>query len=136
MPLHITRIAFGCNDADILGERLLGRAHAGESSVSTRYRPKRADELIGGSLYWIIRHRLVARSPILGFAEEAESKRCVIRIAERLIPVRALPRRAHQGWRYLEDADAPADLLSGDEDDDLAMLPRHIAEELSALALL
>ncbi len=136
MPLHITKVAVGCADADVLAERLLGRASNGASTVFTRYRPKRADEVIGGSLYWIIKHRLVVRSPILGFDEADDGKRCVIRVAERLVTVRALPRRAHQGWRYLEAGDAPADLLTGDEDDDLAALPRHLAEELSALALL
>ena len=67
--LHLTKVAVGCADADFLGERLIARASAGESFIMTRYRPTRAAELEGGSLYWIIRHQLVARSPILGFAE-------------------------------------------------------------------
>ena len=32
-------------------------------------RPKRADELIGGSLYWIVKHRLVACQQILRFED-------------------------------------------------------------------
>lgn len=129
--LHLTKVAVGCADADFLGERLIARASAGESFIMTRYRPTRAAELEGGSLYWIIRHQLVARSPILGFAEE--EGRCRIRLAAELVPVRIRPRRAHQGWRYLAAADAPADLAGAA--DDLASLPPRLASELSALGL-
>jgi hypothetical protein len=49
--------------------------------------------------------------------------------------VRAVPKRAHQGWRYLAHADAPADLGDG-EADGLAALPAHLAAELAVLALI
>ena len=133
-PLNMTKVAVGCVSAEILRDRLAARAANGESSVFTRYRPRRADELVGGSLYWIIKHRLVVRSPIIGFAEAEDGGRCIIRVDARVIPVRARPRRAHQGWRYLAGGDAPAD-FDGDEDG-LAALPTRIAEELSALALI
>ncbi len=133
-PLHMTKVAFGCDTVDILRDRLIGRASGGEATVSTRFRPKRADELVGGSLYWIVKHRLVVRSPIVGFVEDEDGKRCIIRVDARLIPVRARPKRAHQGWRYLVGADAPAD-FDGD-DDGLAALPANIAADLSALALI
>ena len=61
--------------------------------------------MIGGSLYWIHKHQLVARSEIVGF-EEAEGGRTNIVVSTRLIDVHPKPRRAHQGWRYLEAADA------------------------------
>jgi hypothetical protein len=51
-----------------------------------------------------------------------------------LIPVRAKPKRAHQGWRYLEDADAPAD-LDGGEADDLDAMPVALMSELTKLGL-
>lgn len=131
-PLHITKVAFGCTSLDILAERLDSRAAGGETTVSTRYRPKRADELIGGSLFWIIKHQLVARQPILGFTES--EGRCVIRVAAGIVPVRAYPKRAHQGWRYLEGGDAPADLLDGAVD--TADMPPRLISELAALALI
>ena len=134
MPLHITKVAFGCATVDILDQRLVGRAANGETTVSTRYRPKRADEIKGGSLYWIIKHHLVARSPILGFADD-EGGRTIIRVSDRLIPVRAMPRRAHQGWRYLNGEDVPTD-LGGSEADELAALPPQLVLALSALALI
>jgi hypothetical protein len=45
-----------------------------------------------------------------------------------------VPRRAHQGWRYLPEADAPADLADGDAD--LSELPAAMAGELAALGLI
>ena len=102
--------------------------------VVTRFRPKRADELVGGSIYWIIKHRIAARQIIIGFADREEDRRTIIRLDPLLVPVRALPRRAHQGWRYLEPADAPLD-LDGD-DSGLADLPSALSIRLAALALI
>ncbi len=74
--------------------------------MPTRMRPKRAAELVGGSLYWIVKHRIVARQEILRF-EDREDGRIDIVCSAELVPVSPMPRRAHQGWRYLEEADAP-----------------------------
>ncbi|MCW3846827.1 DUF1489 domain-containing protein [Sphingomonas sp. LB-2] len=133
MPLHLTKVAFGCTQVETLRERIEWRAAQGpEFPVTTRYLPKRFAELEdGGSLYWIIRHQLVARSPILGFAE-AEGGRTAIRLAAELILVQPRPKRAHQGWRYLEDADAPVDLGEGDAAD----LPAELAGKLAGMGLL
>ena len=130
-PLHLTKVAFGCDDVDILRDRLVGRAEGGETFITTRYRPTRHGELVGGSLFWILKHQLVARSEILRF-DEVEG-RCAIRLAAELVPVRIRPKRAHQGWRYLTGADAPADLDGAV--DDLAALPPSLVSALAALAL-
>jgi hypothetical protein len=46
--------------------------------------------------------------------------------------IAAVPKRAHQGWRYLGDDDAP----SGDADDSgLSELPPLLYGKLAALAL-
>jgi len=50
------------------------------------------------------------------------------------VPVRARPKRAHQGWRYLAGTDAPED-FDGD-DAELAQMPERLIGELSALALI
>ena len=139
MPLNLTKIAYGCESLDILAARLAVRAETeGELRMTTRYLPKRHAEMAGGSLYWIIRHALVARSPLIGFAEAEDgtesNKRTIIRLEPRLIPVRPRPKRAHQGWRYLEAKDAPEDLGTGAPD--LAALPPALLGELEALALL
>jgi hypothetical protein len=135
MTLHLTKVAVGCAEPETLRARLESRASGGETFIVTRFRPKQADELVGGSLYWIIKHRLVARQEILGFADDPDGKRCRILLSTDLRPVRAVPKRAHQGWRYLPGADAPAD-LGGDEAEGMAALPSAMAAELSALALI
>lgn len=133
-PLNITKVAVGCASLDILAERITARAENEVAVVTTRYRPTRHAELIGGSLYWIIKHRLVARQEILGFAETEDSRRWRILVVARLVPVLERPRRAHQGWRYLEGKDAPADIDGADGA--LGELPALLRGELSALALI
>jgi len=103
-----------------------------ETHMSTRYLPKRHEEMIGGSLYWIIEHALVARSPILGF-EQRPDGRWTIRLAPQLILVHPKAKRAHQGWRYLEEADAPRDLLEGEVAGDA--LPPRLVRKLAELGL-
>jgi hypothetical protein len=75
---------------------------------------------------------MVARSAILGF-EEADGGKTHIVIASDLIPVMPSPKRAHQGWRYLEGKDAPRDLAGGEAGGDA--LPIDLAAELGRLGL-
>ncbi len=131
MPLHLTKIAFGCASLAVLEERLAARGN--EARLTTRYRPKCSDEIVGGSLYWIIAHRIVARSPILRFDTAEDGKKTDIVIAAYAIPVMARSRRAHQGWRYLEGADAPPDLADAAEG--AAGMPADLRDTLSALGL-
>ncbi|MGN6619994.1 MAG: DUF1489 family protein [Sphingomonas sp.] len=134
MALHITKVAFGAPSLDHLAERLKARAEAGPVFLTTRYLPKRHEEIAGqGSLFWIIKHQLVARSPILGFGE-AEGGRVAIHIDPALVLVHARPKRAHQGWRYLESADAPADLGGGAGG--IEQLPTALISRLAELALI
>ena len=63
--LHLTKVAVGCRTIESLQKRVAARARDGEVRVTTRMRPKRADELIGGSLHWIVRHRIIGRQQIL-----------------------------------------------------------------------
>ncbi len=130
--LHLTKVAFACESYDVLAARIASREADGVIRLSTRYRPKRHEELVGGSLYWILKHRLVARSEILGF-EEVEGGRTAIILSARLIPVEPVPRRAHQGWRYLPETDAPRDLaeLSGGD----GALPPELTERLAEIGL-
>ena len=134
MPLHISKVAVGCASLDALRTRQRLRLSEGVVPIVTRFRPKRADELIGGSIYWIVKHRIAARQTILGFAEREQDRRTVIRLDPDLVAVRALPRRAHQGWRYLPAEEAPLD-LAGD-DSGLADLPADLTARLAALALI
>ena len=131
MPgLHLTKVALGCRDLPGLQSRIAGRVDGGVVRVATRFRPKRAEELIGGSLFWIVRHRLVACQPILRF-DDREDGRIDIVCSDQLLPVVPIARRAHQGWRYYEaDAEANDNEVSG-----LEALPAPLFSRLAALAL-
>ena len=134
MPLHISKVAVGCASLDALRARQRLRLADGIVPIVTRFRPRRADEVVGGSIYWIVKHRIVCRQAILGFADREEDRRTIIRLNPELVLVRALPRRAHQGWRYLPAEEAPFD-LDGDETG-LAELPPALTARLSSLALI
>ncbi len=134
MPLHITKVAFGATSLDHLTERLAGRAAEGGVFLTTRYLPKRHEEIVGaGSLFWIIKHQLVARSRIERFGE-ADGGRVAIHLDPALVLVQARPKRAHQGWRYLEGGDAPVDLGHGAAG--LVEMPPALLGALAELALI
>lgn len=131
MPLHLTKVAVGCASIQALENRIARRAGKGEVRVPTRMRPKRMEELVGGSLHWIVKHRIVARQQILRFEDRGDGRIDIVCSAE-LVVIPPKPKRAHQGWRYLEDKDAPA----GDNDESgLSDLPPRLYGKLAALAL-
>ena len=74
------------------------------------------------------------RQAILDFATSPRDGRTIIRLAPELIRVRHQAMRAHQGWRYLEPAEAPDDLEG--EPDGMDALPPALLGKLSTLALL
>lgn len=129
MPLHMTKIAFGAKSWDDLAGWYRDRD---EIKLTTRYLPKRHEEMAGGSLYWILNHALVARSPIQGFSK-TEDGRWHINLEPRLIRVDPLPKRAHQGWRYLAEDKAPRDLAEGEDVGDA--LPGRLQLKLQKLGL-
>ena len=125
----MTKVAYGAQSLEEVHGWFQGRD--GQARLTTRNLPRRHAEMIGGSVYWILKHQLVARSEILGF-EAALDGRTDIVIAARLIDIHPRPRRAHQGWRYLEEPDAPADLSAGESAE---VLPAQMASDLARLGL-
>ena len=130
MPLHMTKIAFGAKNHADLESWFRNRK---DMRLTTRYLPKRHEEMAGGSLYWIRDHALVGRTPIRGFEQTPEG-RWWIHLEPRLIAVLPRPKRAHQGWRYLEEANAPRDLEEGEDIGDV--LPGRLAGKLQKLGLI
>jgi hypothetical protein len=130
MPLHMTKIAFSAESPASLKAWL--ESHPDEALLTTRYLPKRHEEMVGGSLYWIFEHTLIGRSPLLGFTQK-EDGRWHIRMEPRLIAIHTVPRRAHQGWRYLDEASAPRDLGDGEDPGDV--MPSRLIGELAKLGL-
>ena len=127
--LHLTKVAFGCASLEALTNRVARRASKGEVRVATRMRPKRADELIGGSLHWIVKHRIVARQQILRIDERSDGRIDIV-CSDELIMLPPVPKRAHQGWRYLEQEISEEADPSG-----LGDLPPRLYGKLAALAL-
>jgi hypothetical protein len=129
MPLNLTKIAFGAKSYDDLAgwyeEREVIR-------LTTRNRPTRHEEVVGGSLFWIINHAIVARSPITAFVKN-EDGRWDICLEPKLIRVHQIPKRAHQGWRYLTEEKAPRDVAEGEDIGDA--LPGKLAAKLERLGL-
>ncbi len=130
MPnLHLTKVAVGCRTLEALQKRVAGRATDGEVRVVTRMRPKRAGELIGGSLHWIVKHRLIARQRILRFDARKDGRVDIVCSAE-LEAIAPVPKRAHQGWRYYEPgADVEPDSSGVPE------LPPRMYAKLAGLGL-
>jgi len=132
VPLHLTKVAVGVASVEALENRIARRVtSAGEVRVPTRMRPKRMAELIGGSLHWIVKHRIVARQTILRFDDRSDGRLDIVCAQEvELIP--PIPKRAHQGWRYLADDDAPSDEGGNDG---MAELPPRMYAKLAGLGL-
>ena len=130
MPLSMTKIAYRSGSLENLRRWV---EEGEEAHMTTRYLPKRHAEMIGGSLYWIMDHTIVARSEILGFFQRPDSH-WTIRLAPLLIPVEPKHKRAHQGWRYLEEKNAPRDLAPGEQAGDA--IPGRLHGRLTKLGLI
>jgi len=130
MPqLHLTKVAFGCRDLDALRARVAARSEGGQLRVPTRMRPKRSAELVGGNLYWIVKHRIIGCNRILDF-EDREDGRINVLCSAELEAVAPIPRRAHQGWRYFEN-----EVVEEADETGIGELPPQLYGRLSALAL-
>ncbi|HVL29128.1 MAG TPA: DUF1489 family protein [Sphingomicrobium sp.] len=128
--LHLTKVAVGCASIEALRNRIARRVtQAGEVRVPTRMRPRRAAELPGGSLHWIVKHRIVARQQILRIDDRADGRVDIVCAAE-LVIIPPIPKRAHQGWRHYESDLVPEADASGVGD-----LPPGLYGKLAKLAL-
>lgn len=145
MPLHILKLAVGCDSIRDLEEwieetqalnRRLGRPE--EQLHTTRMVPKNRDEIVGkGSLYWVIKGQVSCREPIVDirpFTDADGIGRCHIVLQPTVIPVEPRPCRPFQGWRYLQDKDKPRDL--GKAGVDVQAMPEDMRRELARMGLL
>ncbi|MFI4974755.1 MAG: DUF1489 family protein [Caulobacterales bacterium] len=130
MALHMIKLCVGCDTVD---ELLAWRAEQGSPSpwiLRTRQTPKRAAELIeGGSLYRVYKGFVLSRQRILDVATVGQgvATRCEITLDPEVVLTLPTPRRAFQGWRYLDGADAPADLAQGGGGE---AMPTELARQL------
>lgn len=127
MALHMIKLVVGSASIEDL---LDWRAASGQDGqpwiLRTRMTPKRGAELVdGGSIYRVFKGVILCRQRILAVTTvgEGAAARCEITLDSQIVRVAPTPRRAFQGWRYLEPKDAPPDLdveAFGDVPDDLA----------------
>ena len=103
----------------------------------TRMWPKRGSELLeGGSIFWVIKGVIQCRQRVIRLDEVVGAdgiRRCAIVSDPELVRVAATPKRAFQGWRYLPEADAPADLNARAQNED--PLPPELSKALAAIGV-
>ncbi|MCK5424471.1 MAG: DUF1489 domain-containing protein [Emcibacter sp.] len=141
MAVHILKLCVGIDTVEHLIEVRRGREHLLPNGKPynyhiTRFRPKRANEILnGGSIYWVIKGFVQVRQRIIGLdpVETDTGVKCKIIMDTELVRTESQPRRPHQGWRYLEDVDVPRDILAGESVDNL---PPDLSTKLREMGLI
>jgi hypothetical protein len=144
MSLHLVKLCVGAVSVEDLQawiEQHLAekrrRGRVAEHVHTTRMVPKRVEALLdGGSLYWVIKGNIQVRQKLVDIRPYADAhgiRRCDLVLDPYPVLTSWQPRRAFQGWRYLEHKDVPLDL--GNEDG-ARKLPPHLRVELAQLGLL
>ncbi|WP_439156563.1 DUF1489 family protein [Yoonia sp.] len=138
--VHILKLSVGTDDvAGLAAWQASARAQTSDGLPRhiTRMWPKRGEEILtGGSIYWVIKGVILCRQPILRLDEYVggdDIRRCAIVCQPGLIRVAATPKRAFQGWRYLDPADAPEDLPEGRQNEEA--LPPELSKALAAIGV-
>jgi hypothetical protein len=138
--IHLIKLSVGTDDiADLAAWQGSARAQTpdGLPCHITRMWPKRETEILnGGSIYWVIKGLIACRQPILRLDEYLGGdgiRRCAIVCKPGLIPVAPAPKRAFQGWRYLEPQAAPPDLRAARAHEDT--LPPALSQALADIGL-
>ena len=145
MTVHLIKLCVGVETVEELAtwqaERLkrLKRARKTvELCHRTMQMPRRREEVLDdGSLFWVIKGFVLVRQRVLDLRpdiKEDGTACCGIVLDKELVATRAHPRRAFQGWRYLEAADAPKD--AGVVDAAAGDMPRGMREDLRELRLI
>ncbi|MFN3657660.1 MAG: DUF1489 family protein [Pseudolabrys sp.] len=144
MSLHLIKLCVGCESVadleDWIKLKLKEKKRRGQKPErihTTRMFPKRAEELIGGSLYWVIKGQITCREKILDVRQTTGKdgiKRCQVVLDGKPTLVEPRPRAAFQGWRYLEAKEAPRDLARAAPG--AARMPEKMRRELQELGLL
>ena len=145
MTLNLLKLCVGADSVEDLEEWIaerLAEARAkglpAEQFHTTRMVPTRGEELTdGGSLYWVIKGNVQCRqrlTEIRPFVDGEGISRCRLVLDPHVIRTDWQPRRAFQGWRYLQAKDAPHDLKDGSGG--WQALPPDLRSELASLGLL
>ena len=120
MPLLIKKLCVGVKSINALEEWQKGagleKAHRFGYQTPfhrTRNVPLRREHLLdGGSIYWVIGHAIQLRQKLidLRIGQNENGRYCDLLLAKNLIKTIPVACRPFQGWRYLEEKNAPRDL--------------------------
>jgi hypothetical protein len=145
MTVHLIKLCVGVETIEELAtwqaerlKRLKRARRTVELCHRTMQMPRRREEVLDeGSLYWVIKGFVLVRQRVLDLrpdVKEDGTACCGIVLDNELVATRAHPRRAFQGWRYLEAPDAPRDagVIDVAADD----MPRRMREDLRELRLI
>jgi hypothetical protein len=138
MTLHLLKLAVGVGDlAELRKVQRERRAERGFYCFYTRNTPRREEEVLdGGSIYWVIKGFVQARQRIRGFVPIVNRRgrpAVLVKLEAKIVPTDGQPRRAFQGWRYLDPKDAPRDQPKTGRGKEI---PPAMARELRELGLL
>jgi hypothetical protein len=129
MALHMIKLCVGAATVEDLLEWQRTREPGGPWIMRTRQTPKRAAEMVdGGSLFRVFKGVILCRQPVLAVntVGEGPAARCEVTLDPTPIRVAPTPRRAFQGWRYLDPKDAPPDLYT----EGFGHMPQELARQL------
>ena len=135
-PLHLVKLCVGVATLDEYETHVAARRAAdphGQQFHVTRMVPRRADEVVGNSLYWVIKGNIQCRQRIEAiepFTDGDGVRRCRLVLGADIVPTEWKRKRAFQGWRYLKGR-PPADLPEG-----AVGLPDALRRELLELGLM
>ena len=114
MAVHMIKLVVGAATVeDMLDWRARNAPDGGPWILRTRMTPKRGAEMVdGGSVYRVFKGVILCRQRILAVhtVGEGVAARCEITLSDDIVRVAPTPRRAFQGWRYLDPRDTPPDL--------------------------
>jgi hypothetical protein len=123
------KLCVGCDTVEELIQWHGAQGQTHPWVMHTRQTPKRAAEILaGGSLYRVFKGMVLCRQRILAIETvgEGEAARCEVTLDSEVTLTQTMPRRPFQGWRYLEDREAPADLVGFND----AAAPPDLARRL------
>ena len=139
-PLHLVKLCVGVESLEQFQTWAEGRLEslhaAGEREQLfhvTRMTPKRAEEVVGNSLYWVIKGHIQCRQQVIAiepFQDTDGVRRCRLVFDNAIVPTEWRRKKAFQGWRYFKGR-PPPDLPHGQEG-----LPPALHRELAELGLL
>ena len=138
--VHLIKLSVGSESVESLIDwqtRRSKQRKGGKYYHITRMWPKRAEDILnGGSIYWVIKGVVLARQKIIGFDEiigQDGIRRCGIVLDPEIVRVEATPKRAFQGWRYLDPKDAPKDLTKARQSEE--PLPPALSSALAEIGV-